>query len=162
MATPPRSPTRILLMGCGKTKRKLGPDETIEAKDLYTGSLFTARRKYAEATPYRWWIASAKYGLISPDAFGKPYDETLVGKSRAWRIRWSLDLVEGLVQVLDINKTLVPRDILVELHMGEAYAEYLVEIIRAIGMSATWITKGMSQGAQMHWYKGAATTFVRR
>jgi hypothetical protein len=153
-----QTPTRIIIVGCGKAKQRT--NDLVTARSLYTGSIFNARRTYAEATGDQWYIASAQLGLLSPDQYISTYDKTLVGAPAGERALWSLRVVESLLVKLKYgdaqgtgHKGAAFKDILIELHMGEPYAEYLTQIIPAIGMNCNWATKGLSQGAQMAWYK---------
>lgn len=159
-----RTPTRILIIGCGKAKKSLTTETMlsggIPAKDLYIGPIFKARRQYAEATGHQWYIASAQYGLLAQDTSIVGYEMTLDGKPAGERAIWSVRVLESLLVKLkygDAQGLAGPhaafKDVCIELHMGEAYAEYLTQIIPAIGMNVHWATKGMSQGEQLSWYK---------
>lgn len=145
---PQRKPTRIYIIGCGKSK--LAADD-VHAQDLYTGPLFKARRKHVEAAGCTWYIASAKYGLITPRTIISYYDQTLTKYTAVERAQWSLSVVRTLLG--DFSSGGALKDVCVELHMGEAYADYLTQIIPALGMCCYWATKGMSQGEQLAWYK---------
>jgi hypothetical protein len=73
---------RVALVGCGKTKRT----HRAPARDLYTGSLFRAARRYAEAAVAArhieaWFILSARHGLVHPDMVLDPYEATMGGKT---------------------------------------------------------------------------------
>ena len=63
----------IVLVSCSKTKQPF----TCQAKSLYCSPLFKAQRAFAEAVSGKWFILSAKHGLIKPDDIIKPYDQTL-------------------------------------------------------------------------------------
>ena len=76
---------RVGLVGCVKAKR-LG---ICPAQDLYVSTLFAGRRRYVERTCDRWFILSAKHGLLEPTSLVAPYDETLKAKGSAERRRWS-------------------------------------------------------------------------
>lgn len=65
---------RIGIIACGKQKRHTS--DPVPARDLYIGNVFTARRRYVEATCARWFILSAKHGLVAPDTPLVWYDET--------------------------------------------------------------------------------------
>jgi hypothetical protein len=58
------------------------------AKDLYFSTLFNTQREYASAISRRWFILSAKYGLLDPETEIEPYEKTLNGaripEKRAW------------------------------------------------------------------------------
>ena len=68
-----RDSERIGLVGCSKKKRP----EAAEARDLYESELFRAARAWAEAYCDRWFILSARHGLLLPNANIQPYDITL-------------------------------------------------------------------------------------
>ncbi len=58
VSAPPSRPVKrghVLMLGCVKTKRTTPSP----ARDLYTGSLFTRRRGYAEASGCPWYVLSA-------------------------------------------------------------------------------------------------------
>ena len=72
---------RIGLVGCVKSKQS---DPAIAA-DLYRSALFRGRRRWVETTCGRWFVLSAKHGLVSPPEMLEPYDETLTTKGLAER-----------------------------------------------------------------------------
>jgi hypothetical protein len=47
------------------------------ARDLYISQLFRKASAYAEQTCDRWYILSAKHGIVHPDAVLEPYDVRL-------------------------------------------------------------------------------------
>jgi hypothetical protein len=52
--------------------------ELIEAQEAYTGALFRAARRFADIYfPERWYVLSARYGLLSPRERIANYDERL-------------------------------------------------------------------------------------
>lgn len=61
---------RVIVLGCGKSKL-LRP---APARELYTGSLFRAGRRYAEALGVPWVILSALHGIVRPEQLLEPYD----------------------------------------------------------------------------------------
>jgi hypothetical protein len=73
------------LIGCGQQKQET--DEPMPAKDLYTSTYFSCKRRYAETvsqpgedapdgTP-GWTILSAKHDVLWPSLEIEPYDETI-------------------------------------------------------------------------------------
>lgn len=72
--------TRIGLVGCGAKKL----DRAAPARDLYTGALFRKAAAHAEVTCDRWFILSAKHGLVRPDDVIEPYDVVLSAHSPEW------------------------------------------------------------------------------
>lgn len=78
----------IVVIGCGKRKLAV----PAPARDLYTGSLFRACRRYAESLPgcNGWAILSAERGLVLPGEELEPYERKLTLKGeelRAWATR---------------------------------------------------------------------------
>lgn len=69
--------TTIGLVGCAAAKlRRPAP-----ARELYTSQLFKKAAAYAEANTDRWYVLSAKYGLVHNRAVIEPYDMKLGHKS---------------------------------------------------------------------------------
>lgn len=68
-----RQRPRIALIGCSSTKQTTAAP----ARDLYISQLFRKSVAYAEATCDRWYILSAKHGLVHPDQTIEPYDMRL-------------------------------------------------------------------------------------
>jgi len=80
----------LCLVACSATKGAAGP-----ARELYTGPLFQAARRHAEARGYHWRILSAKHGLLRPDAVVLPYDQRLEkGREGAKADTWGRTLVK--------------------------------------------------------------------
>jgi hypothetical protein len=83
---------RVALVGCSKSKLL----RAAPAADLYTGPLFKAAKRYAEATCDHWRILSAKHGALNPFAMTEPYNLTLGKLSRAERAAWAERVRLGL------------------------------------------------------------------
>ena len=79
---------RIALIGCGKLKL----DVASPAGDLYVGQLFRSARAYAEKHCDRWFILSAKHGLLDPATVIEPYDLALSKLSGAELRAWSAEV----------------------------------------------------------------------
>lgn len=62
---------KVGLVGCVKSKR----GTAAPARDLYTSALFRGRRRYVELTCDRWFILSARHGLVEPEEILEPYDD---------------------------------------------------------------------------------------
>jgi hypothetical protein len=82
----------IALVACSKRKR----DHPAPARDLYTGPLFRAARSYVESAGLRWYILSARHGLVYPDRNLYPYDLCLADLDHAERERWGYRVAAGL------------------------------------------------------------------
>lgn len=138
---------RVLLTGCGKAK---APGPTW-AELLYTGSLARARASYARASGLRWWILSAKLGLLDPNQFVAPYDQTLSDLAPIDRSAWALGVAQALLDELEDDDD--PRELVVEIHAGAAYVKQLGPVLEAIGARVELPLKGLGIGEQLAWYK---------
>jgi hypothetical protein len=59
------------------------------ARDLYTSALFKKMRTYAEQHADRWFILSAKYGLVAPRRRLTSYERTLRQATENERREWA-------------------------------------------------------------------------
>ena len=142
---------RIILIGCGKAKRQ----ERSPAASLYTGSLFSAAREYAESSGVSWYILSALHGLLEPDTDIQPYEETLKGKTVVNRAAWHVGVVAQLLdQLPDFFYSF--RDCTLEVHAGIAYREPLMPIFRELGFSCHSPTEKFQIGQRIAWFKEEA------
>jgi hypothetical protein len=64
------TPITIGLVGCASQKLK----RPAPARELYVSQLFKKASAYADATCDRWYVLSAKHGLVHPDTVLEPYD----------------------------------------------------------------------------------------
>jgi hypothetical protein len=104
---------RVGLVACSAGKL----DHAAPARDLYTSQLFRKAAAYADATCDRWYILSAKHGLLAPEDVVEPYDERLPRNPRSADVRrWAI----GVRAALDYVLADVPGATLVVL-AGEAY-----------------------------------------
>jgi hypothetical protein len=105
---------RVGLVGCASMKLK----RPAPARDLYVSPLFRKASAYAEATCERWFILSAKHGLVDPDEVIEPYDVRLGRATRdpttdappihAWAARVRTQLAGALaIEAPDISPLLV-------------------------------------------------------
>ena len=122
------------------------------ARDLYTPSaLFRGRRAYVERTCDRWFVLSAKYGLVELDTVIDPYDQTLTKASEPERRDWSRGVLAALEGALgDL------REITFECHAGAAYLEHgVITGLLARGASVERPTDGLAFGRQLAFYTRA-------
>lgn len=136
--------TRIGLVGCASAKLS----RPAPARELYTSQLFRKASFFAEATCERWYILSAKHGIVAPDEVLEPYDVKLGRGHRdpakdappIWD--WAAKVIDQLTAALAD----VPDPLLVTL-AGEQY--------RTILFKLTWPhevpMKGLGIGEQLGW-----------
>ena len=137
---------RIVLLGCGKQKAS----KATIAKHLYTGSLFRARLKYVRANePDKWFIISAKGGLMTPNQWVQPYDKTMQNLNPMARAAWHAYVAASLTDHLpDMTQAELKRTE-IEILAGAYYYTPLDKILEAMGFLVTVPTRGMGQGEQM-------------
>jgi len=92
--------SRVALVGCGSQKGT----KAAKAKDLYRSNLFHAARAYAERTCARWFILSAKFGLLDPERVIEPYEQRL---QRANSKGWGERVGRQLLDVVDHDTPIV-------------------------------------------------------
>lgn len=136
---------RIGLVGCVKSKR----GSAAPAADLYTSALFHGRRRWVEPSCSRWYILSARHGLVAPDEMLDPYDETLTTKGSRERRAWADRVLGQLRNALgDIGR----YDF--EIHAGAAYTDHgLRSGLVSAGAGVSLPTEGLSLGRQLAFYK---------
>jgi Family of unknown function (DUF6884) len=136
---------RVGLVGCVKTKKVTAAP----ARDLYTSALFLGRRRFVERKCDRWFVLSAKHGLVDPDKVLEPYDETLKDAGEERRRLWSHAVLRSLERELGDLKGMS-----FEAHAGSAYMDHgLAEGLEARGASVERPTEGLSLGRQLAFYK---------
>jgi hypothetical protein len=113
---------------------------------MYVSPLFQGARMFAKSRFDRWYILSAKYGLLEPSEIIKPYEKTLKTMSGGDRKRWASKTSRQLLRRLQ------PGDAVTFL-AGEKYREFLVPELISRGYEVTVPLEGMSIGYQLQWYK---------
>jgi len=154
---------RLILIGCSKTKLPYTPERKrggrIRPQEMYGGSLFSKRVKYAECRNLQWRVLSAEYGAWRPDEERKPYDETLADKTPAdfaiWHAWVAYDLIHELFEPFETGEAeqpLKPCDLTVEIHAGKLYAHPLAEILGSLGVNVELPCEGLGIGEQLAMY----------
>lgn len=132
--------TDVCFVSCVKGKR----DHAAPAKDLYRSTYFTESKTYAMRRFPRWYILSARHGLVEPDQVIAPYELTLntmpVGERRQWADR----------VLADILARTAPTDALTFL-TGTRYHELLVGPLRERGYTVHLPMQGLRFGEKLRW-----------
>ena len=140
----------IYLVPCAARKRST----RAAARDLYTSSLFGKMRAVAERYGTRWFILSAKHGLLDPKQVIEPYDETLNKMRVAARRDWA-----RRVQA-QMEKRLPKADRIVVL-AGKNYREYLMDGLRRHAPEVTAPLAHLGIGKQLQqldrWLSGSCS-----
>jgi hypothetical protein len=135
----------VLLLGCVKTKRTTPSP----ARDLYTSTLFTRRRGYAEASGCPWYVLSARYGLVAPDEVIAPYDVHLASQPSSYRSAWGAFVTEQLRRERGSLAGLV-----VEVHAGDSYVDAVRRPLEAAGATVVDPVDAQAMGETLAWYGG--------
>ncbi len=141
----------LVLIGCGKSK----VEQRAAAKDLYTGSLFRARRRYAEASGAPWRIISALHHVLHPDEEVDPYDWTIRDVKRQRTVygdavgRWASRCWMMLSDDADLYGWHH-----IELHIGAGYAMPMLRSAPKAYIITTPLAT-LQIGEQLRWYREA-------
>lgn len=133
-----RSTMRIALVSCAKKKRATAAP----AKDLYVSPLFRGLRSYAETKADRWYILSAKFGVLAPNKIIRPYNVTLNDMTRVERASWARRVIRQLPRV-------VPRRATVIVLAGLKYRADIEPFLRQRCVSVRVPFAGLSIGKQL-------------
>lgn len=134
---------RIGLVACAAQKL----DHPAPARELYVSPLFRKASAYCEREYGRWYVLSARHGLVLPDAVLAPYDLTLNTMGRDERRLWA-DRVKA--QLFDSEGSFV--GLTVYLHAGRRYVEDLAPWLRDLGATVVSPFPGLGIGQQLRWY----------
>lgn len=160
--------TRIVLIGCSKTKHEIPYDRSrggcVTPQELYAGSLFTKTVAYAERHSLPWMVLSAEYGVWRSDALRKPYDKCFADLNPAERAIWPVSVAYTLLHELwepwetnEANEVLKPNQLTFEIHAGADYVHPLVEILQAVGVKVEVPYEGLGIGERLKGYKAGET-----
>lgn len=111
---------------------------------MYVSPLFRGAKHYAKSRFDKWFILSAKYGLLKPQQRIAPYEKTLKSLSKLERSRWT-DKVFG-----DLRRQLAAGD-LVTFVAGQEYREFLIPKLKESGVRVAVPLTGVSIGRQLQW-----------
>jgi hypothetical protein len=129
------------LVACSRRKA----DRPVPARELYVSPLFRAARAYAERRygPERWFILSARHGLVHPDQVLAPYDLRLrqltAAEREAWGYRVAVELTDRF-----------PAGTVLWFHAGALYRTAIADVV-AHQVRAP--LAGLDIGQQLGWYR---------
>lgn len=132
---------KIALISCTKLKKSY----PCVAEDMYSPSaLFRKTKDYVSRRGYvRWFILSAKYGLLSPSDVIYPYNTTLSAMSKAEVIEWSKE-VDKHLDFFWLKE--------VDFYTGEGYRKFLIPLLEERNIKCVVPLKGMGIGRQLKFY----------
>ncbi len=137
---------KIILVSCVKTKQRIASP----AKDLYVSPLFRAMRAYAQQHGDRWFVLSAKYGLVDPDQEIEPYDQTLKGMPVKERREWAIH-VRSQMQ----DRGLLNGGVSFVWLAGRVYRQHLSVMLSDFPQEDPLIGKGI--GERIAWLRSHTT-----
>lgn len=130
--------TVVLVACCGQKLEGRHP-----AKDLYQSQLFKKARAWAEKNGDRWFILSAKYGLVAPDEEIDEYDVTLNDATKEYRKDWAERIAAQLTPFAGCKLV-----VLAGKNYCQDWPERFVNVDRPM--------KGLGIGKQLGWLTGQA------
>lgn len=144
------SPLTIGLVGCASQKLK----RPAPARELYVSQLFKKASAYAEMTCDRWYILSAKHGLVHPDTVLEPYDIRLGTNHRTtppihqWAAGVKAQLAEELAGLENVKLIALAGE---QYRMAVYFGAFEYEVPMkglGIGQQLSWLTERLSAGTQ--------------
>ncbi len=133
---------KVVLVACASQKL----DHPAPAADLYQSAWFKKASRYAQITGDRWYILSAKHGLVGPDEVIAPYDQML--NRKAQREAWARRVLAALTRLVR------PEGAEIVFLAGLRYRDPLVEWLTARGYGVQVPMAGLGIGQQLRWLKG--------
>lgn len=140
----------IGLVSCTKQKR----EQSASPEDLYSPSTyFSKARNYATRSHDKWYILSAKHGLLRPDGPPiEPYDMSLSDLTADERRSWAEEVMSDLIAEIPDQP-----EITVVLHTGKQYYENLLPLFDEAEIDYRIPTKGLQFGETLRWYTSRET-----
>lgn len=137
----------VALVSCVKSKL----EGEWPAEELYCSTGFKAARAYARLRSDRWFILSARHGLLGPRQRISSYEETLKGKAIDDRRHWARRVLQ---QITDVQ-ALQPGDSILWL-AGNTYQQHLAPLLDAYLHEHPLANK--RQGEQIQWLQRAVAS----
>jgi len=142
---PPNLADALVLVSC--VGQKLG--EPAPARLLYRSEWFKKVRRLVDAQRADWFVLSAQYGVVAPDALIDPYEKTLNTMRASDRRDWAEYVYRQLAPFLT-----GPRRVVI--FAGQRYRERLVPTLQGNGHAVEVPLAGLRIGEQLAWL-GART-----
>lgn len=145
----------VYIVGCGASKL----DREAPARELYTGSLFVAARRYVEALGAPWLVLSAKYRVVEPDVLLQPYEQKLAKRGEDLGC-WARSSASGAVFLsarwLDRERGIpdpTPNPRRFVFLCGVEYAAPVAGVLESQGYQTEQPLAGLKLGERLHWFK---------
>lgn len=131
----------VCLIACASQKQAAAAP----AQDLYESELFRKSVGWMHRQNFdRWFILSAKHGLVKPEQILEPYNLTLNTIKTHARRQWGKIVLDELMSVL-------PESASITFLAGSKYREYLSEPLREKGNEILIPMQGLGIGKQLQW-----------
>jgi hypothetical protein len=131
----------VYLVSCVSKKQA----KRARAKDLYVSTWFQKARAYVESDRgARWFILSAKHGLLDPKDVTFPYEKTLYGMQAASRRKWAAKVIRQMNHLSLSNHRVVVL-------AGVRYREFLIDYLKVRSAVVDIPLKRLSIGRQLQW-----------
>ena len=116
-----------------------------KAKNLYISPWFGKAKTYVESTNQRWFILSAKYGLVDPNSTINPYDKSMNSMPKKKRMEWAEDVLSTLwPHITDIDTIFILA--------GQRYREFLIPKLHDYeDVDICVPLEGLRIGEQLRW-----------
>ncbi|MDQ3573621.1 MAG: hypothetical protein M3404_01665 [Actinomycetota bacterium] len=125
------------------------------AHELYVSTLFRGRRAFVEVTCDRWFILSARHGLVGPEEVLEPYEETLNDNSVGAKRAWATSVLCQLESSVSIAGTVF------EIHAGAEYRNFgLVNELLRHGATVEIPAEHLGRGEQLAFYSRSRSAGV--
>ena len=129
----------LYLVSCVGKKREYA----MPAKDLYASEWFVRARGHVERNGGRWFILSAKFGLVAPEQCIEPYEQTLNAMAIAERRTWAQHVRMQMDALLPTGGRCVVL-------AGQRYREFLMDYLSARFTTDVPMV-GLAIGQQLRW-----------
>lgn len=130
----------IVLVSCGKKKKNVPS----RADQLYISPLFKKSRLYAIQVSDKWFIMSAKHGLLRPNEIIEPYDLSLSDVPKIEKNLWADNVCHQLLESApNIEKVILLG--------GADYTEPLRNKLSSSGLRVETPLVNLSLGKRLSW-----------
>jgi hypothetical protein len=133
-------PLDVYLVAC-TSRKALYPGS---AKNIYRSPLFEGSRWLAEKRSERWFVLSAKHGLLNPDQMIDPYDESLYGLDEKQLGLWASKVFNQLKQFLHPGSRVV-------FLAGDRYRTHLEHYLADTKIESSAPLRELGIGSQVGW-----------
>ena len=133
---------KIAVINCGSSKQLY----TCPAKELYTGNLFCASRRYCEDNYSQYIILSAKYHMLFPEDIVSPYELYLGNLEPDEKLVWDKITADQIMGH-------IPNTVQLDFYTSKMYSEGLIPILENNGYVCKTFLNNLGMGYKVQWFK---------